>query len=212
MSAPSSESTSVRTSRLEVLVLIVIGLVLITVSRVMGKSNWQEELPYDLGIACLILASVDFGIRRQTRRLNEQLERRAESRREDLLAEINYTDLTDEKNLYLWRREIANSSEYTEEESRAMLDWLDTQRELALDVDTWFEEMRHDLEARDTWRQVVRSDEDYSERSKQRILRAIDDLDKARNDGEKQDKAKLSFRIAFMRAMMESFEKESNKA
>ena len=58
----------------EVVTIAAVGIALILASRGLGKDDWAAELPYDLGIACLIVAAVKFGLRRvltQTHRIRD---------------------------------------------------------------------------------------------------------------------------------------------
>ena len=58
----------------EVVTIAAVGIALILASGVLGKDDWAAELPYDLGIACLIVAGIKFGLRRvlvQTHRIRD---------------------------------------------------------------------------------------------------------------------------------------------
>ena len=58
----------------EVVTIAAVGIALILASRGLGKDDWAAELPYDLGIACLIVAGIKFGLERvlmQTHRIRD---------------------------------------------------------------------------------------------------------------------------------------------
>jgi hypothetical protein len=58
----------------EVVTIAAVGIALILAAGGLGKDDWAAELPYDLGIACLIVAGVKFGLRRvltQTHRIRD---------------------------------------------------------------------------------------------------------------------------------------------
>ncbi len=58
----------------EVVTIAAVGIALILASGGLGKDDWAAELPYDLGIACLIVAGIKFGLRRvltQTHRIRD---------------------------------------------------------------------------------------------------------------------------------------------
>ena len=61
----------------EVVTIAAVGVALILASGGLGKDDWAAELPYDLGIACLIVAGIKFGLRRvlmQTHRIRDFLD------------------------------------------------------------------------------------------------------------------------------------------
>jgi hypothetical protein len=61
----------------EVVTIAAVGIALILASAGLGKDDWAAELPYDLGIACLIVAGIKFGLRRvltQTHRIRDFVE------------------------------------------------------------------------------------------------------------------------------------------
>jgi hypothetical protein len=49
--------------------IAVVGIALVVASALLGKDDWATELPYDLGIACLIVVGVEIGLQRGLARI-----------------------------------------------------------------------------------------------------------------------------------------------
>jgi hypothetical protein len=45
-----------------VLAIAIVGVAFIVGSAFLGKKDLKSELPYDIGLACLILAAIEYGL------------------------------------------------------------------------------------------------------------------------------------------------------
>lgn len=133
------------TGTLQIISIAVIGAVCLLVSVLWGNRDLDaimNDLPYDIGIACLIIASVEMGAMRQIARIDRMMDERGERKEQqdisdlkDKLLNVNFREQ--------FRKELQTNSMIPAEERAALREILREADEFAKKGKDWRQQRRH---------------------------------------------------------------------